>query len=252
MRDKIVAGNWKMNKNFQEGLALINDLLNIAPSKTKVIIAPPYLLLEKAQSVTNNNKYIAVAAQNCHHEENGAFTGEISCEMLKSISICYTLIGHSERRTYNGESDALIKNKIDQALKYDIKPIFCCGENLNQRKESKYFEVIESQLKNGVFHLENNAFKNVIIAYEPVWAIGTGETATPEQAQEIHAYIRQLIEKEYNTKTASEISILYGGSCKPSNAYSLFSQKDVDGGLIGGASLNSKDFQSIILASEQA
>jgi triosephosphate isomerase len=251
MRNKIVAGNWKMNKSYHEGISLINDILNKSPLKTKVIIAPPYLILEKAQSLVNNNVHINIAAQNCHHEENGAYTGEISCSMLKSINVNYTIIGHSERRTYNNENDTLLKKKVDQALIHNIKPIFCCGENLDQRKSSKHFDVIEAQLNNGVFHLDKNAFHNLIIAYEPVWAIGTGETATPEQAQEIHFFIRQLIEKKYGPQTATSISILYGGSCKPSNAFEIFSQKDVDGGLIGGASLNAKDFHAIIDASEQ-
>ena len=241
-----------MNKSYQEGIRLINDILRKSPVKTKVIIAPPYLMLEKAQSLLEGKDGFALAAQNCHHHENGAFTGEISCSMLKSININFSIIGHSERRTYNGETNSIIKNKIDQAIENQIKPIFCCGENLEERKGSKHFDVIEAQLNNGIFHLEKNDFLNIIIAYEPVWAIGTGETASPEQAQEIHYFIRNLVEKRYGLHAASSISILYGGSCKPSNAFEIFSQKDVDGGLIGGASLNAEDFHCIIDASEKA
>jgi len=210
------------------------------------------LMLEKAQSLLEGKDGFAIAAQNCHHHKNGAFTGEVSCPMLKSININFSIIGHSERRTYNGETNSIIKNKIDQAIENQIKPIFCCGENLEERKGSKHFDVIEAQLNNGIFHLEKNDFLNIIIAYEPVWAIGTGETASPELAQEIHYFIRNLVEKRYGLQVASSISILYGGSCKPSNAFEIFSQKDVDGGLIGGASLNAEDFHYIIDASEKA
>ncbi len=246
MRKKIVAGNWKMNCNLQETEELIAGLAGkIASTEDKtIIVSPPFTNLYLAKQLTAN-KGIEVAAQNVHEAKNGAFTGEISTAMLNSLGVNYAIVGHSERRAIYGEGDALLAKKVDASIAANITPIFCIGEELATRKENKHFDLVEQQLKDGLFHLEATDFLKVIIAYEPVWAIGTGETASPEQAQEIHAHIRSLLVQKYGNEVAAQTSILYGGSVKPDNAKEIFAKPDVDGGLIGGASLKAADFIEI-------
>lgn len=249
MRKQIVAGNWKMNNDLAESKKLAKQVVKkIKKGKikdTKVIIAPTFVSLASAVKATKKSK-VKVAAQNMHFEESGAFTGEISAKMLKSVGVKTVILGHSERRAYFGETDTIIAKKVDAALAHKMTVIFCFGEVLADRKSGKQEAVVEQQIKNALFHLEGAAFKNIILAYEPVWAIGTGETASPEQAQEMHAFIRTTIKEKYGDEVANSISILYGGSCKPSNAKEIFSKPDVDGGLIGGAALNANDFYAII------
>ncbi len=248
MRRKIVAGNWKLNTTLQEGIKLassVNDLVAKGlPENVDVIVAPPFTHLAGIKKVLTEK--IGLAAQNCAAEPSGALTGEVSASMIRSAGAEYVIIGHSERRIYFNESDLEVAGKVKLALENDLKPIFCCGEKLHEREKLIYTEVIKKQLEYGLFDLDEEKLKNVIIAYEPVWAIGTGKNATSEQAQEMHQYIRHLVEEKYSTRTAEEQVILYGGSCKPSNAPELFANKDVDGGLIGGASLSAKDFYGII------
>ena len=246
MRAKIVAGNWKMNKNAQETESLLAELSAKLPdTEAEVIVAPTFVNLTTAVSCLENS-VIQVAAQNMHYAENGAFTGEISADMLLDINVDVVILGHSERRSHFGETDDLLSKKVQTALEKNLKIIFCFGEELEDRKSGNHFNVVESQLKNALFGIEASAFKSIILAYEPVWAIGTGETASPEQAQEMHAFIRETMASKYDSSTASDISILYGGSVKPANAKEIFSKPDVDGGLIGGASLKSDDFIAII------
>ena len=251
MRTKIVAGNWKMNKTYQETKAFVKQLnlsvKDIELDNTRVIIAPTFVNLQKASKKTKNS-VIEVAAQNMHQAESGAFTGEISAQMLKSIYVNTVILGHSERREYFGETDKLLAEKVTAALQNDLEVIFCFGEVLEDRKSGAHFKVVEEQIKNALFHLESNDWKKIILAYEPVWAIGTGETASPEQAQEMHSFVRELIAERYLSDVAEELSILYGGSVKPSNAEEIFSKTDVDGGLIGGAALNVDDFTAIVKA----
>lgn len=246
MSKKIVAGNWKMNCNLDESQHLINALKqeDFDQNETEIIIAPPYTNLYAAHQVLKDSK-IKLSAQNLNENESGAFTGEISPEMLKSVGTEYVIIGHSERRAIYKENDELLANKVSTALKHGFKIMFCIGEELDKRQAGKHFEVVENQLKNGLFHISESDMKNVVIAYEPVWAIGTGETASPEQAQEIHAHIRKILAKQYNENVAAQTSILYGGSVKPNNAKEIFAKQDVDGGLIGGASLDAKSFKAI-------
>ncbi|MBN2669211.1 MAG: triose-phosphate isomerase [Bacteroidales bacterium] len=245
MRQKIVAGNWKMNTFVREGLRLTEELIKLKyPSGVKLIIAPPYTHLFPIQSIVEGT-LIELAAQNLAKENQGAFTGEISADILKDMGIKYSIIGHSERRMYYGENDAILFSKVEQALKNNLAPIFCIGESLDERENNEHFKIINHQLQNTIFKLSRDQFKQIIIAYEPVWAIGTGKTASPEQAQEIHAYIRTQIAEQFDNQIADGTSILYGGSCKPSNAKELFSMNDIDGGLIGGAALNSEDFIAI-------
>ncbi len=251
MRSKIVAGNWKMNNNNKESIQLIEDLKaaikNEELSNTRVIVAPTFVNLATSISAANGSS-IEVVAQNMHQAKNGAYTGEISADMLKAIDVKTVILGHSERRTYFNETDASLAEKVDAILANDLETIFCFGELLEDRKSDNHFAVVESQLKNALFHLEASAWKSIVLAYEPVWAIGTGETASPEQAQEMHAFIRSIIEKKYNKEVADGVSILYGGSVKPANAEEIFSKPDVDGGLIGGAALKVADFTAIIKA----
>lgn len=230
----------------EDGLALINEILKElnGQENAKVILAPPYPFLSEAVDSTNNSN-VDVAAQNCHHEESGAFTGEVSAEMVSSFGCSYCIVGHSERRQYFGEDDALINKKIGQLLKNDLMPIYCCGESLEEREAEKHFEVVGEQIQSGLQGLKKEELLNVVVAYEPVWAIGTGKTATPEQAQEMHAFIREKL-SQVLSEDSENVSILYGGSVKPDNAKELFAQKDIDGGLIGGASLNASDFIEII------
>jgi len=240
-----------MNKTYQETKALIKELeisvKDLTLKNTRVIIAPTFVNLQKASKMTKKS-VIEVAAQNMHQAESGAYTGEISAQMLKSIYVNTVILGHSERREYFGETDELLAKKVDAALKNDLEVIFCFGEVLEDRKSGNHFKVVERQIKNALFHLDSDAWSNIILAYEPVWAIGTGETASPEQAQEMHAFIRGLVAKRYLSGVAEKVSILYGGSVKPDNAKEIFSKADVDGGLIGGAALKAKDFMSIVRA----
>jgi len=240
-----------MNKTSSESKKLVKgirkSIKKLKLKNTRVIIAPTYVNLQRV-SRKSRKSAIEVAAQNMHQADSGAFTGEISAAMLKSIGVKIVILGHSERREYFGETDALLAQKVDQALKNKLEIIFCFGEVLEDRKNENHFKVVESQIKNGLFHLSADAWKNLVLAYEPVWAIGTGETASPEQAQEMHAFIRNLVAEKYNVSVADNVSILYGGSVKPANAKEIFSKEDVDGGLIGGAALNADDFSALIKA----
>jgi triosephosphate isomerase (TIM) len=246
MRKNIVAGNWKMHKTHSETIALIEEItLKKQNTSTEIIVAPTFVNLQTAVTITEGNN-ITVAAQNMHQAEGGAFTGEISASMLTDIGVNTVILGHSERRAYFHETDALLANKVDTALKHNMRVVFCFGEELKDRQINNHFNVVEYQLRDALFHLGKNDWSNIILAYEPVWAIGTGETASPEQAQEMHAFIRSLIEKVYGSDVAENVSILYGGSVKPENAKEIFSKKDVDGGLIGGAALKADDFLAIV------
>ncbi len=246
MRKQIVAGNWKMNKDYVDSEILVSKLLETHQhSDVDVIIAPPFTNL-LAASHTLKSTSIAVAAQNMHFAESGAYTGEISAEMLKSVGVHTVILGHSERRAYFNETDELLAKKVDAALANDMRVIFCFGEELTERKAGKENEVVESQIKNALFHLSETSWSQIVLAYEPVWAIGTGETATPEQAQDMHAFIRKTLENQYSATLADSVSILYGGSVKPANAKEIFSKPDVDGGLIGGAALDAEMFNAII------
>ena len=233
-----------MNMNNSEAQALFESLNNTKiVTSIEVIVAPPSLYL--SEFARKKGKQLNLAAQNCSDNENGAYTGEISASMLCSIGVKYCIVGHSERRQYQKESDLLLKQKVDALLKNKVIPIFCCGENLDKRKSGDFYQVIQDQIENSLFHLTDSQIKEVVIAYEPIWAIGTGVTASSGQAQEIHAFIRALLVEKYSLQTADEISILYGGSCKASNAKELFMNSDVDGGLIGGAALDPDSFLAI-------
>jgi triosephosphate isomerase len=249
MRQKIVAGNWKMHKTAEETEDLLNELINAIPTDLtqRVIVAPTFVNLAATADHLEFTS-IEVAAQNMHQAEAGAFTGEISASMLTSVGINIVILGHSERRAYFHETDALLANKVDTAIKHDMEVIFCFGEELKDRQAKQHFNVVENQLKDGLFHLDGSAWSKIILAYEPVWAIGTGETASPEQAQEMHEFIREIISKNYGNSVSDQVSILYGGSVKPENAVEIFSKPDVDGGLIGGAALKSDDFSKIVTA----
>jgi len=248
MRKHIVAGNWKMNNDLAETESLISELkMQSKTSDAEVMIAPAFTNLWHTFQSTREGD-IEVVAQNMHFAENGAYTGEVSASMLKSIGIKTVILGHSERRAYFNETDASLAKKVDAALAHDLRIIFCFGEELNDRKANNQEKVVQSQIKSALFHLDAAAFKNIVLAYEPVWAIGTGETASPEQAQDMHEFIRNTIENKYGSTVAEEISILYGGSVKPNNASEIFSKPDVDGGLIGGASLKAEDFYAIVNA----
>lgn len=248
MRSKIVAGNWKMNKNQAETSTLLSELSAKLPdTEAEVMVAPTYINLVSAISDLEGST-IQVIAQNMHFAESGAYTGEISADMLLSVGIDTAIIGHSERRAYFGETDEILKKKVVTALENNIRVMFCFGEELEDRKSENHFSVVKSQLKNALFDLDKSAWKNIILAYEPVWAIGTGETASPEQAQEMHAFIRETIANAFDANIANNVSILYGGSVKPGNAVEIFSKPDVDGGLIGGAALVADDFVAIIKA----
>ena len=249
MRKQIVAANWKMNGTLSQANELLdafaNATLDVNEQRIAVFAVPaPYLIL--ANEKLSGHPYLHVAAQNAHSKKSGAYTGEISVEILQSIDINYVVLGHSERREYFNESNAFLAEKVDIALAYNITPILCCGEPFLVREANAQNEFVAKQLEESLFHLSAEAFSKLVIAYEPIWAIGTGKTASSEQAQEIHAYIRNVIAKKYGTEVAESISILYGGSVKANNAKELFSQPDVDGGLVGGASLNAAEFIQII------
>jgi triosephosphate isomerase len=249
MRTKIVAGNWKMNKNSEETEDLLNELIEKLPDdkEVQIIVAPTFVNLASAVDHLEFTN-ITVAAQNMHQSENGAYTGEISADMLKSVGVNTVILGHSERRSIFHETDSIIAYKVDTALKHDMTVIFCFGEELKDRQDKQHFNIVENQLRDGLFHLENDAWEDIILAYEPVWAIGTGETASPDQAQEMHAFIRETIRSRYGNDIAENVSILYGGSVKPDNAQEIFGKPDVDGGLIGGAALKADDFVAIVNA----
>ena len=247
MRTKIVAGNWKMNTVVSEGKELVDGILSklsIVPSDVQLIVAPPFTHLSEVASKLAGSS-IALAAQNCADHEKGAYTGEVSVAMLKSVGCSYVILGHSERREYYGETSETLVTKVKLALAAGLKPIFCVGEVKDERVAGKHFEVVGKQIEEVLFTLTAEEMAQVVIAYEPVWAIGTGLTATSEQAQEIHAFIRKALADKFGAALAEEITILYGGSCKPSNAPELFAQPDIDGGLIGGAALKAEDFIGI-------
>ena len=254
MRKKIIAGNWKMNKTLPEAILLVNEICQELKARPElinnkdfeIVLAPPFVYLNECYKLIHEFPNVFVASQNCYPEESGAFTGEVSVNMIKSVGAKYIIIGHSERRSYFKEDYLFLARKVLAALKHDMKPIFCIGEVLNEREASQHFEVIRTQLQESLFQLNVVDFEQIIIAYEPVWAIGTGKTASPQQAQEMHAYIRSLIAEKYGDATSQHISLLYGGSCNAQNARELFSMPDVDGGLIGGASLKAQDFITII------
>jgi triosephosphate isomerase len=251
MRKKIVAGNWKMNMNLEEGIRFaksVDKYFREKPSgKAEVILCTPFIHLPGVAEIVKNGK-VALGAQNCASEASGAFTGEVSAFMIKSTGAQYVIIGHSERRTYYHEDDRLLNKKTVLALNSGLKVIFCCGEVKAEREGGTHFIIVKRQLNEGLFTLPVEEMNKIVIAYEPVWAIGTGLTATPEQAQEMHHYIRGLVKEKYGNDCAKQMPILYGGSCKPSNAAELFSKPDVDGGLIGGASLKKEDFIAIVEA----
>jgi triosephosphate isomerase len=248
MRKKIVAGNWKMNMNLQEGLEFIKSIdkyFKEKPSRNAgVIICVPFIHLAGAAEILKKGP-VALGAQNCASEPSGAYTGEVSPSMIRSTGASYVILGHSERRIYFHEDDALLSRKTALAVSSGLNVIFCCGEVKEEREKGNYFDVVKRQLQNGLFTLPPADMAKTVIAYEPVWAIGTGLTASPEQAQEMHQYIRKLVRDKYGDEIAARVSVLYGGSCKPSNASDIFSKPDVDGGLIGGASLKKEDFTAI-------
>lgn len=248
MRKHIVAGNWKMNNNLAQTQDLITALKqqNIS-SDAEVMIAPSFTNLYSAFETLKDHP-VEVIAQNMHFAEHGAYTGEVSASMLESVGVKTVILGHSERRAYFGETDDILAKKVDAALAANLRVIFCFGEELADRKSGNEESVVASQIKNALFHLDASAFKNIVLAYEPVWAIGTGETASPEQAQDMHKFIRKTLNDKYGPDVADQMSILYGGSVKPNNAKEIFSKPDVDGGLIGGAALNADDFFAIINA----
>ena len=252
MRQKIVAGNWKMNMDYNEGLGLFSEVINMVndevTGKQQAIVCSPFIHLHSLVQLAKGYDKVSVGAQNAHQAESGAYTGEISARMVASVGATYVILGHSERRQYFGETNALLAQKVDVALKHNLRPIYCIGETLQERESGVYFDVIKQQLVDAVFHLDTAAFSKLVIAYEPVWAIGTGVTASADQAQEIHAFIRKEIAAKYGQQVADGITILYGGSCNPKNAPELFAKPDIDGGLIGGASLKSRDFVDILKA----
>ncbi len=251
MRKRLVAGNWKMNTNMQDGYRLLKDILeNVREGELQncdVHIYAPFTHL-KVFSNSLNGSGIVLGAQNCHHKGSGAYTGEISAEMLVSVPVESVLLGHSERRQYFAEANSVIGQKVDQALENGLGVIYCFGETLEERESNVHFEVVEKQIKEGLGHLSIDQWKNLTIAYEPVWAIGTGKTASAEQAQEIHSFARKIVTEMVSKEVADKTRILYGGSVKPANAGELFGMADIDGGLIGGASLNSDNFKGIITA----
>ena len=249
MRKQIAAANWKMNLTLQEANELLDEIMGkmiSLDSEQQVVFGVPFPYLLLANDKIKNNKGYFVAAQNCYTKDSGAYTGETSAAMIASCKIEYVIIGHSERREYFLEDNKMLAQKVDICLKNNIKPIFCCGESLKIREKGSQNEYVKTQLEESLFHLESSAIENFVIAYEPIWAIGTGKTASANQAQEMHAHIRNVLAKKYGEEIAETISILYGGSVKANNAKEIFGKKDVDGGLVGGASLNATEFAEII------
>lgn len=252
MRRKIVAGNWKMNHDVIEAADLLNDLAdeldgNI-PAGVGVVVAPSFVYTQLSVEMLEDLDSVAIGAQDVSEKRKGAFTGDVSAIMLASIGVDYCIIGHSERRMFHGETSEQLTRKVRMCQNEEIIPIFCFGESLEERRSGAYLDVVKEQISSALFGLEPEAFAKIVLAYEPVWAIGTGETASPEQAQEVHAYTRSLVREQYGDAMADQLSILYGGSCKPTNAKQIFGQEDVDGGLIGGASLIAKEFVQIVKA----
>ena len=248
MRDQIVAGNWKMNNDHRETELLLNELAaHLKPKDVRIMVAPSFTQLSQSIDLLKNDT-ITVVAQNMNAAASGAYTGEVSAAMLKGVGVTTVVLGHSERRSLYHENNSSLSDKVKTAIAEGMEIIFCFGEQLDERKTDRYFEVVKDQLSEALFALPEAAWEHIILAYEPVWAIGTGETASPAQAQEMHAFIRSLIVERYSLSLANEIAILYGGSVKPSNAKEIFSMEDVDGGLIGGASLNAEDFMAIVNA----
>ena len=248
MRKKIVAGNWKMNETLQEGIALakeINEALTADKPNCDVVICTPFIHLASVAPVLNQD-VVALGAENCADKEKGAYTGEVSAAMVKSTGAQYVILGHSERRQYYGETAEILKEKVKMALANGLKIIFCCGETLEEREANKQNEVVKAELDGSVFNLTAEEWKNIVLAYEPIWALGTGKTATSEQAEDMLAYIRSIVAEKYGNEVAEETTILYGGSCNPGNAAELFAKPNIDGGLIGGASLKCADFKGII------
>ena len=252
MRQKIVAGNWKMNKNFDEANALASEVMNMVKDEVsgdvRIVFCVPFPYLVPIKTLLGKNARIAVGAQNCSEHDAGAYTGEVSASMLKSMDIPFVILGHSERRQYFGENGKLLARKVDAALKQDLTPIFCCGEPLEVREKNEHEKLVKQQVEEALFHLDGPALEKIVVAYEPVWAIGTGKTASAQQAQEMHAVIRKHLAAKYGKGIADDISILYGGSVNAGNAKELFACPDVDGGLVGGASLKSREFTEIIKA----
>jgi triosephosphate isomerase (TIM) len=252
MRKKIVAGNWKMNKNFEEAGVLTSELMGMVADEVKgnvrVILCVPFPYLVPLKNQLGKNSRIDIGAQNCSEHEAGAYTGEVSAAMLRSIGVPYVILGHSERRQYFNEDGKLLAKKVDIALKHGLTPIFCCGEPLDVREKNEHEKLVKQQVEEALFHLDATAIEKVVIAYEPVWAIGTGKTASAQQAQEMHAVIRKHLASKFDASVADNISILYGGSVNAANARELFSSPDLDGGLVGGASLKSREFTEIIKA----
>jgi triosephosphate isomerase len=250
MRKKIIAGNWKMNLDYAEGISLFSEIVNMVRDEQKgeqiAVICAPFIHLNSLAKLGGST--VRIGAQNCHQNASGAYTGETSAKMIKSVGCEYVIIGHSERRQYFAETNQLLAEKTAIALENNLTPLFCIGETLDERNNGNYFEILKSQITEGTFNLSPKDFSNLVIAYEPVWAIGTGLTATSAQAQEVHAFIRQEISAKYGQEIAGSTTILYGGSCNPKNAAELFAQADIDGGLIGGASLKSRDFVDIVKA----
>lgn len=249
MRSKIVAGNWKMNKNLVEAKSLASEIVHIAKDElnddVKLVVCPPFISLSAVSSIIGDTQNVYLGAQNCNNNTSGAYTGEISVDMLTSVCASYVIIGHSERREYFGETDALLAKKVDTVLAASLTPIFCCGEPLEIRESESQYKYVTDQLSASLFHLSVDQIKKIVIAYEPIWAIGTGKTASAEQAQQMHSEIRKHLASKYGKDVAADISILYGGSCKASNAKEIFAGEDVDGGLIGGASLVAREFVDI-------
>jgi triosephosphate isomerase len=252
MRKKIIAGNWKMNKTFEEGMALVSEIANMLQDEyhgsAGVVIIPPFTHVNAISRMLADYHQISTGAQNCSNHESGAYTGEVSAQMIKSCGATYVIIGHSERRQYFNEHNDWLARKVDAVLLAKLTPIYCCGETLEERESGKHFDVLKKQITEGLFHLSEDQMLQVVIAYEPVWAIGTGKTASTAQAQEVHAFIRNLIKDKYTEHIAQSITIQYGGSVKPDNAAELFSAPDIDGALVGGAALQSRSFVDIIKA----
>ncbi len=250
MRKKIVAGNWKMNKTAEEAVSLTSEIVHMiadeVTSDVEVVLCVPSLYLSTLQQYATDR--VSIGAQNCHQKASGAYTGEISASMLKSVQIPYVILGHSERRQYFGETDEILAEKVNIALENGLKPIFCCGESLEQRQNEDFIAIVQSQLTNALFHLSAEQFGQIVIAYEPIWAIGTGLTASAQQAQDMHAALRSHIASKYGQEVADDTTIQYGGSVNAANAAEIFASPDVDGGLVGGASLKSRDFVNIVKA----
>ena len=250
MRKKIIAGNWKMNKSFDDAMALTSEVVNMINDEYKgsalTVLIPPSLYVNSVSRMVKGNVFSG--AQNCHQEVSGAFTGEISAAMIKSCGAEYVIIGHSERRQYFGETNALLAKKVDAVLANNLTAIYCCGETLEEREANKHFDVLKSQISEGLFHLTNEQMQHVVVAYEPVWAIGTGKTASTAQAQEVHAFIRNLLKEKFGAAVSDNVTIQYGGSAKADNAVELFSAPDIDGALVGGAALQSRSFVDIVKA----